>query len=242
MMTVRKVSELSGVSVRTLQYYDKIGLLIPSSRSEAGYRLYNNDDLEKLQQILIFRELEFSLKDIKRIMNSPDFDRNSALDQQIRLLELKKQHLENLILFASGIKILGVRAVDFSRFNRSKFDEYSKKAKAHWGNTQEYKEFQEHEKNRSQEENDNLIEKMMYIFTEFGEMRSLPPGSDAVQAQVKKLKDFISCHFYTCSDNILAGLRKMYAAGGEISDNIDSAGGKGTADFTAAAIEIFCSK
>ena len=97
MMTVNEVSKLTGVSIRTLQYYDKIGLLHPAEYTEAGYRLYDDAALETLQQILLFRELEFPLRDIKKIVESPDFDRSKALEQQIELLTLKKEHLENLI-------------------------------------------------------------------------------------------------------------------------------------------------
>ena len=78
MMTVKEVSELTGVSIRTLQYYDKIGLLKPAEYTESGYRLYDDIALEKLQQILLFRELEFPLKEIKDIISRPDFDRNKA--------------------------------------------------------------------------------------------------------------------------------------------------------------------
>ena len=88
MMTVNEVSKLAGVSIRTLQYYDKIGLLHPTGYTDAGYRLYDDADLERLQHILLFRELEFPLKDIKAIINSPDFDRSKALEQQIELLML----------------------------------------------------------------------------------------------------------------------------------------------------------
>ena len=105
MMTVHEVSKLAGVSIRTLQYYDKIGLLHPTGYTDAGYRLYDDTDLERLQHILLFRELEFPLKDIKAILNSPDFDRSKALEQQIELLRLKKEHIENLMNFALGIKM-----------------------------------------------------------------------------------------------------------------------------------------
>lgn len=132
MMTVNEVSKLAGVSIRTLQYYDKIGLLKPAGYTESGYRLYDETDLEKLQQILLFRELEFPLKQIKEIISGPDFDRNKALEQQITLLTMKKEHLENLILFARGIQWTGVRTMDFSVFDTSKMDEYARQAKEQW--------------------------------------------------------------------------------------------------------------
>ena len=102
MMTVSEVSRLTGVSIRTLQYYDKVGLLHPSGHTEAGYRLYDDTALTALQQILLFRELEIPLKDIRQIMSQPGFDREKALTQQIELLTLKKHHLETLIDLATG--------------------------------------------------------------------------------------------------------------------------------------------
>ena len=147
MMTVNDVSKLTGVSVRTLQYYDRIGLLKPSAYTESGYRLYDDTALERLQQILLFKELEFSLKEINRIIDAPDFDRNKALEQQIQLLTMKKEHLENLIDFARGIKLLGVRKMDFTVFDTNKIDEYAKRAKEQWGKTDAYKEFEEKNRN-----------------------------------------------------------------------------------------------
>ena len=242
MMTVKQVSELTGVSIRTLRYYDEIGLLPPASHTEGGYRLYDDTALERLQQILLFRELEFPLKDIVRIVSSPDFDRGKALEQQIELLELKKQHLEDLISFARGIKLLGVRAVNFSAFDTSKLDEYAKRAKEQWGNTPEYKELKEKESKRTPEEEQQLMERFMSLFAEFGELKSGSPESEEAQAMVKKLQSFITEHFYNCTDKILAGLGTMYTGGGEISENIDKVGGRGTADFAAAAIEVYCGK
>ena len=240
MMTVKQVSELTGVSIRTLQYYDKTGLLSPTEYTEAGYRLYDDTALEKLQQILLFRELEFPLKDIRAIMESPDFDRNKALQQQIELLELKKQHLEKLITFARGIKMIGVRAVDFTAFDTSKLDEYAKKAKEEWGNTAAYKEYEKKAKTRTKEENAAFAEEFMGLFAELGGMRGLAPEDEKVQAQVKRIRDYITENMYTCTDEILAGLGKMYACGGEFTENIDKVGGKGTAELAAKAIEVYC--
>ena len=129
MKTVNEVSRLTGVSIRTLQYYDKIGLLHPAGYTEAGYRLYDDTDLERMQQILLFKELEFPLKDIARIIKSPDFDREKAIRQQIKLLTLKKEHLEKLIDLARGIKITGGNEImDFSAFDTKQLDEYTANA------------------------------------------------------------------------------------------------------------------
>lgn len=242
MMTVHEVSKLAGVSIRTLQYYDKIGLLHPTGYTDAGYRLYDDTDLERLQHILLFRELEFPLKDIKAIINSPDFDRGKALEQQIGLLKLKKEHIENLMNFALGIKMLGVRHMDFKVFDRSKLDEYSKQAKELYGNTPEYKKLQEKTKNRTKEEDNLLADRFMLLFREAGEIRNTDPASPEAQSIVRRIQDFITENLYTCSDKILSGLGKMYSGGGDFTKNIDEYGGEGTAEFVDKAIQIYCEK
>lgn len=240
MMTVHEVSRLAGVSIRTLQYYDRIGLLHPTGYTDAGYRLYDDTALERLQHILLFRELEFSLKDIRMIINSPDFDRNKALEQQIELLTLKKEHLDNLINFALGIKMLGVRHMDFKAFDRSKLDEYSRQAKELYGNTPEYKEMKEKMKNRTEKEDHILADRFMLLFKEAGEMKNTDPESPEAQDLVKRIQDFITENLYTCTDKILSGLGKMYSGGGEFTENIDAYGGAGTAEFVDQAIQIYC--
>ena len=190
MKTVHEVSKLAGVSIRTLQYYDKIGLLHPAKYTESGYRLYDDTALEKLQQILLFRELEFSLKDIKAIMDNPNFDRRKALEQQIALLTLKKEHLKNLIDLARDIKDIGVNKMDFTAFDTSKIDEYAAQAKSLWGNTPEYREFEEKSKNRTAQEEQTISTQMMGIFAEFGTMLKLDPSAEKVQSQVKKTAGF----------------------------------------------------
>ena len=242
MMTVNEVSKLTGVSIRTLHYYDTIGLLHPSDVTEAGYRLYDDTALERLQQILLFRELEFPLKEIQIILDSENFDRIKALEQQIELLTLKKEHLENLILFARGIKTLGVKNMDFSAFDTKKIDVYTKQAKEQWGTTDAYKEFEEKSKDRTKEDTTDIAINFMKIFAELGELRNQEPDAPEVQSLVKKLQNYITEHYYKCTPEILSSLGKMYAAGGEFTENIDRAGGIGTAEFTAKAIEIFCQK
>lgn len=143
MMTVHEVSKLAGVSVRALHHYDRIGLLHPAEVSDAGYRLYDDTALERLQFILLFKELEFPLKEIREILDRPGFDRGKALKQQIALLEMRKEHLDNLIALARGIQTLGVKYMDFTAFDTKKMDEYAKQAKESWGHTAEYQEYEE---------------------------------------------------------------------------------------------------
>ena len=243
MKTVHEVSRLTGVSIRALQYYDRIGLLCPAKRTEAGYRLYGEKELETLQQILLFRELEFPLGEIARILRSPSFDRKKALAQQIELLRLKKEHLEKLIDLVRGIQATGGKKhMDFSAFDTKKMDEYAARAKASWGATPEYHEYEQKSKGRTPAENRELGERMMQLFAEIGAVKNEDPASEQAQALIRKLRDFITEHYYTCSDQVLLGLGQMYAAGGEMTDNIDRYGGEGTAAFTNAAIQAFCKK
>ena len=240
MMTVNELSKLTGVSIRTLQYYDTIGLLPPTEYTEAGYRLYDDTAMERLQQILLFRELEFPLKEIKMIIDAPNFDRKKALEQQIDMLMMKKEHLENLIDFARKIKTTGVNRMDFNVFDTTKMDEYARKAKEQWGQTSEYKEYEEKAINQSSDEQKIAWQNLMLIFVEFGKMTDKKPENVKVQLEVKKLQDYISEHFYKCSNEILNCLGQMYASGGEFTENIDKAAGSGTAVFVAKAIEIYC--
>ena len=240
MRTVKEISKLTGVSVRTLHHYDEIGLLKPTEVTDAGYRLYDDTALERLQNILLFKELQFPLKDIKAILDSSDFDRNKALEQQIELLTMKKEHLEHLILYARGIKLLGVRYMDFSAFDTRKMDEYAAQAKENWGKTEAYKEFEEKQKNWTDESEKSMMTAFIAVFAEFGQLKDLDPADEKVQAQVKKLQEYITEHFYTCTNQILSGLGRMYAGGGEFTENIDNYGGVGTAEFVNAAIQIYC--
>ena len=249
-MTVNEVSKLTGLSVRTLQYYDKIGLLPPSGHTDAGYRLYDDTALERLQQIMLFRELEFPLKEIKEIVSDPHFDGQKALGQQIELLKLRREHLDNLITFATGIQLLGVNYAmerskknvtwDFSAFDKSKLDDYSKRAKEQWSGTAAYKEFEEKSANRTDTDNARLAQETMELFVQFGAMRDRDPADSEVQAQVKRLQEFFCENFYNCTNEILRGLGKMYAGGGEFTESIDNAGGAGTAEFVNRAIEVYC--
>lgn len=240
MMTVSEVSKLTGVSARTLQYYDTIGLLHPAERTQAGYRLYDDAALERLQQILLFRELAFPLREIQSILQSPDFDREKALEQQIHLLTLKKTHFDNLITFARGLKQVGGKNMDFSVFEADRMDEYAAKAKAQWQHTGAYREFAAKSKGRSKEAEEALARGMMLLFADLGHCKETDPAGPEAQALVKRLQAYISENYYPCTPEILRSLGAMYGAGGEFTENIDKAGGTGTAAFTAQAIAIYC--
>ena len=239
MKTVQEVSNLTGVSVRTLHYYDQIGLLKPTKITESGYRMYDVEALEQLQHIMLFRELQFPLKDIKKIIHSSDFDRNRALEQQIELLTLKKEHIENLITFARGIHGLGVRYMDFSVFDATKIDEYADQVKAMWGKTPQYQEFEQKTEGMSSDEKNRLGDGLMEVIAEFGKLREMSVTEEKVQKQVQKLQAYITEHFYHCSNEMLGYLGKMYVGGGSMTENINAAGGEGCAEFIKEAIDAY---
>lgn len=239
-MTVHEVSKLTGVSIRTLQYYDEIGLLHPAEHTEAGYRLYDEAALERLQQILLFRELEFPLKEIRRILDRPDFDRNRALEQQIQMLTLKREHIDDLIRMAQGIRMTGVKYMCFEAFDTKKMEEYAREARTSWGTTDAYREFETRNSGRPMAELKGTGRQLMALLAEFGAMKDGDAAAPEAQRQVKRLQDFITEQYYTCTDEILAQLGKMYGSGGEFTENIDRAGGAGTAAFAAEAIDLYC--
>lgn len=238
MKTVHEASELTGVSVRALHHYDAVGLLKPTAVTEAGYRLYDDAAIARLQSILLFRELEFPLKSIKAILDSPEFDARAAMLEQIKLLELRREQIDRLILLARETIETGEINMDFSAFDKSEFERYAAEAKQKWGGTAQYAEYDK----KPQGEKLAAADALMAKFAEIGALRALSPDSVEAQSAVRELQSFITEHFYTCTDEVLAGLGLMYTADERFKSNIDSAGGSGTAEFLGKAIEIYCNK
>ena len=238
MKTVHEVSQISGVSVRTLHHYDAIGLLRPTAVTEAGYRLYDDTALARLQSILLFRELAFPLKEIKRIMDDPQFDQATALEQQIRLLELQQERLSRLIDLARETMKTGVTHMDFTAFDNSKLEQYAAEVKERWGNTAAYQESAQ----RPAAEQKDAAAGLMAQFARMGRLRTGDPAGQETQAAVRELQQFITKHFYTCTPEILSGLGQMYTADDRFRASIDAAGGEGTADFAGKAITVYCAK
>lgn len=122
MRTVKEISDLTGISVRTLHYYDEIGLLKPTEKSEAGYRLYDDKALERLQQILFFREFDIPLKEIKAVIDNPILERNQILQMQRKMLVAKKERMERLIFSIDDI-LKGENKMDFAIFSKTELEE-----------------------------------------------------------------------------------------------------------------------
>ena len=241
MFSIGEVSRISGVTVRALRLYDRMGLLPPARVTPAGYRMYDEGSLIRLKQILLWRELEIPLKDIPSLLEKGEIAQ--TLEMQIAQMEAKREHLEKLLIFARNIRKLGVRYMegkDFSAFDRKKLDEYARQARRQWGQTAPYREYAERAKQRTPQQEQALTDGMMEIFRKLGQYEGQAPDSAPVQALVQKLQAYITEHFYECTPEILECLGKMYAGGGDFTRNIDAAGGTGTAQRAAEAIRVYC--
>ncbi len=240
-MLIKDFAEVCGVSVRTLHYYDEIGLLKPSFVDEwTSYRYYDENSLLRMQEIMFYRELDFSLKNISQIISSPDYNKEEALSQQKTLLILKKERLERLI---SAIDDAMKGKIIMNAFNNIEFEEYKDEVKEKWGSTEAYAEYSEKSKNYSKDKFSAISGEMTEIFGKFNlsMKNSCKADSDEVQLLVKELQNYITENFYTCTNEILFGLGQMYVLDERFKNNIDKAG-EGTAEFVKAAIEFYCSK
>ena len=239
-MQINEFAKLTGVSVRTLHYYDEIGLLKPAFVDiQNGYRFYDQNSLLRMQEILFYRELDFELKSIRDILSSPDYDKQKALAEQRKLLELKKERLERIIDALDGAT---KGKVTMTAFDNSDYEtarkQYEVEAKQRWGETDAYKEHQEktadYSKDKWQEVNDGLNA----VFAKFTACvnNGHTADSDESQALVKELQNYITENYYTCTTEILAGLGLMYVADERFKTNINK-NGDGTAEFVSQAIE-----
>ena len=239
MKTVKEVSRLTGVSVRTLHHYDAIGLLKPTRVTEAGYRLYDGDALVRLHMILVYRELGLSLKEIGKILDAPDYDRSRVLAHQIRLMQEKVRKLQDRISLAKGMLVSGVKDMSFENFDPKKMDEYSEQARMLYGKTDAYKEYSQKSKTRTKEQEKDLGDQVMDFFARLGKMRPCEPDCEHAQAWAKELQDFFSANYYTCTPQILSTLAESYAGSGSMTENIDKVGGAGTGAFAKEIIDIY---
>ena len=238
-MQIKEFALLTGVSVRTLHYYDEIGLLRPDEVDEhTGYRYYGEASVLRMQEILFLRELDFSLKSIGEMLSSPNYDKKRALSEQKNLLILKKERLERIISAVDD----AMRGENVMKaFDASEFEKYKDEAKEKWGRTEAYKEHSEKTKGYSKNKWNNLADRMNDIMAEFSVCmkNGEEPASDAAQSLVKELQKHICDNYYNCTNEILAGLGQMYVADERFKKNIDK-NGDGTAQFICEAIEVYC--
>ena len=241
-MQINEFAKLTGVSVRTLHYYDEIGLLKPAFVDEQnGYRFYDENSLERMQEILFYRELDFELKSILEILSSPDYDKKKALAEQRKLLIYKKERLERIINALDGAEKgkITMAAFDNSDYETAR-KQYETEAKHRWGETKAYKEHAEKTANYTADKWQEVNEGLMSVLAKFAECKQNGNTADSKEAQelVKELKNYINDNYYTCTNEILAGLGQMYVADERFKTNIDKHG-DGTAEFVSKAIEEY---
>lgn len=240
-MKIKEVAALTGLTVRTLHYYDQIGLLRPSRVTDAGYRLYDEAALERLQEILFFRELDFPLRQIQTILSQPHYDKQRALQQQQQLLLQKQARLQRLLDLLDA-RMKGENTMQFEAFDDRQIEalkqQYAEEAAQRYGGTAAYAESQAKTGDLSSEQWKNLFAGCGSIFQAFADCRGQSPDSDKVQALVEQWKQYITDHFYSCTDEILAGLGQMYTADERFTKTLD-AYGVGTAQLMADAIAYY---
>ncbi len=244
-MQINEIAKLTGVSVRTLHYYDEIGLLKPSYVDEQnGYRFYDEKSLLRMQEIMFYRELDFSLKSISEILSSPNYNKTNALSEQKQLLMLKKQRIERLIS-ALDDAVKGVDTMNFDAFDNKEYDaareKYAAETKEKWGNTDAYKQYSDKTSSFSKQKWNEVNTAMDSIIAEFSECMNsgASPSDNSAQSLVKKWQDFITENNYNCTKEILAGLGEMYVGDERFKKNIDKHS-EGTAEFMCKAIGAYC--
>ena len=243
-MQIKEFSKLVGVSVRTLHYYDKIGLLKPPFVDEQnGYRFYNEEAFIRMQEIMFYRELDFPLKSIKEILSSPYYDKKKALKEQKRLLILKKQRLERIINALEDAQ-KGELNMSMNVFDNSEFEtarkKYQNEAKEKWGNTDAYKESERKTSEYSDEKWNEIDYGMNSLINEFAKcMKSgISPSDSAAKALAQRWQAFITENYYNCTKQILSGLASMYVCDERFKKNIDKYA-EGTAEFMSKAIKNY---
>lgn len=241
-LQVSEMAKLCGVSVRTLHYYDEIGLLHPETAAGSGYRWYGAAEVSRMQQILFFRELDFPLKEIAAILSDPHYDRQQALERQKELLTMKRDRLDNLLRLLDR-ELKGETTMSFQEFDTSDIEahreKYAAEVKERWGGTEAYRESEARTAQYTKEDFDAQMQGIQAIFARFAALRREDPAASEVQALVGEWQQFITDHYYNCTKEILAGLGQMYTADERFRENLDQ-NGKGTAEFMSRAIAIYC--
>jgi DNA-binding transcriptional MerR regulator len=244
-MKVKEVADLVGISVRTLHYYDEIGLLTPEETTESGYRLYSDENLETLQQILFFKELGFPLKKIKEIINSPSFDRHEALVLQQKMLLEKRKRLDKMI--ATIEKTLQHMKGEIQMTNKEKFEgfdfshnPYEQEARELWGD-EAVDKANAKLGNMTKEEQEAMTKEMNSIYQKLASLRNGSPESDEAQAAIKEWYDFLNNNFGNYSLEAFKGLGQMYVDDVRFTKNIDQFG-EGLAKFMRDAMAVFADK
>lgn len=242
-LSVSEAAALSGLSVRALHYYDEIGLIKPAETTEAGYRFYCDAEMSTLQQIVFFRELGLSLKEISAILSDPEYDKNTALKNHRELLLLKRAQLDGMLRLVEetlGGKAMTMPSTTTAEIYAAK-EKYAEEVKTRWGSTKEFKESEEKSRKMTDAQKLEAAKQANEIFAAFAAIRALDPAASAALSLAQKWQEHINTFYYSCSKEVLASLAEMYTADPRFAETIDRFG-KGTTQFMSAAIKAYCAR
>lgn len=242
-MNINEVSEIVGVSIRTLHYYDKIGILSPCRNPENGYREYDHADMDKLQQILFFKECGFPLAKIKKLLDRPDFDGEKAFEIQKKYLLHEQKRINSMLktLEKSIQNMKGeIQMSQKEKFNGFDFtnNPYEKEARKLWGDETVDKS-NAFIANLSEDEQNSIAKGMDDLFTELATIRMEYPNSETVQKAMEKMYNHFNSNFgYNYSLEAFAGVGQLYISDERFTKNIDKYG-EGLSKFLAEAMKIY---
>lgn len=244
-MKVKEVADLVGISVRTLHHYDEIGLLTPKETTNSGYRLYSDEDLETLQQILFFKELDFPLKKIKEIISSPSFDRQEALQLHRKMLLEKRRRIDKMI--ATIDKTTQYSKGEIQMSNKEKFtgfhfgpSPYEKEAIERWGEAAD--KLKAKFNSMSKTDQKAMFEKLSAPYRRLANLKDTLPESDEAQAAIKEWHDFLNRNnSQPYSLNEFKELGQRYVDDERLTNSIKKFG-NGLAEFMRDAMAIYADK
>lgn len=247
---VKQVADMSGVSVRTLHHYDHIGLLTPKEVSEAGYRLYSDTCLERLQHILFFKEIGFRLEDIKNMLDHPAFQRKAALERQKDILLKKRERIDRMLETADktiasieGGAEMKEREL-FAGLSMKEIAEqqtkYADEARALYGKAMT-DQTEKKTAAYTQKDWNGIMSEWGAIYERIAKRMEKGPDNAEVQKAVGDFRNHISTYFYECTPDIFRGLGDLYTADQRFTENIDRYG-KGLSAFLREAIIVYCEK
>lgn len=242
--TIHNLAKLAGVSVRTLHYYDEIGLLSPASIQKNGYRQYEEPQLIRLQQILFFRELDFELSEIKEILSRPNYSVVGALQEQKKMIELKRKRLDRLIttITTTITTMQNNQPIKdeelYDAFKDNDVKQYQTEVKERWGNTEAYKQSTAKVAKMTKAEMEALKEKQKQLTQKLADAMDLPIESAEAQALVTEHYQGIQ-FFYDCPTEMYRNLGKMYIEDPRFTAYYDKFR-PGLAAWLQQAITYFC--
>ena len=246
---IKEVADMVGVSVRTLHHYDQIGILKPESVTTAGYRLYTEVDLERLQQVLFFKELDFNLQEIKEILDNPSFDRKHALKTHRELLIEKKKRLDKIIKSVDKTIDSIEGGIDMSKkemfegFDMTEIEahkeKYAEETKQKYGKTDAYKESMKKTSKYTKEDWARIKASNERIYGKIVANMDKGIEDPEVQKAVGELRQEITDNYYNCTVEIFRGLGDLYVNDPRFTANIDKYK-EGLAEFLSEAMHYYC--